>query len=198
MSTASSRSGQADRGGTSSAMPAVRIFRFARVSRWATVASLVAMSRAVSGAVSPQSIRRASGMRAASPRAGWQQTKTSRSRSSAPVSAPKGSSRSGSSSRRDRLRRHRGEVVLGHALAAQAVEHPTAGDGLQPGAGPVGDAVARPPVHRGGDRVGGGVLRPVEVAAPARQAGDQRRPVLTVHVGDGDLERDGHGLSRAR
>ncbi len=64
-------------------MPASRIFRFARTIRWARVASGTRNARAISGVVRPPRVRRVRATRASSASAGWQQVKTSRSRSSA-------------------------------------------------------------------------------------------------------------------
>jgi hypothetical protein len=63
-------------------MPAARIFLLARTMRWASVASGTRKARAISGVVSPPSVRRVSATLASTARAGWQQVKMSRSRSS--------------------------------------------------------------------------------------------------------------------
>ena len=63
-------------------MPAARIFRFARTSRCASVGSAVMKARAISGVVSPQTSRSVNATCASAGSAGWQQVKTSASRSS--------------------------------------------------------------------------------------------------------------------
>jgi hypothetical protein len=69
-STASSRAGNASSGGTRNGMPAVRIFAFARASRWAIVASGTRKARATSAVDSPPSIRRVSAIWASGASAG--------------------------------------------------------------------------------------------------------------------------------
>ena len=74
-------------------MPALRILRLARTSRWAMVASGTRNARAISAVVSPARVRRVSATRASVASAGWQQVKISRSRSSGtPRSSGSGSS----------------------------------------------------------------------------------------------------------
>ena len=70
-------------------MFAAAIFFFARVIRWPMVVSDTRNAEAISGTVSPPSRRRVSATRASGARAGWQQVKISRSRSSStgPVGA---------------------------------------------------------------------------------------------------------------
>ena len=69
-------------------MWAAWIFFFARTIRWASVASGTRNARAISGVVSPPSVRRVSATRASSGSAGWQHVKMSRSRSSATRLSP--------------------------------------------------------------------------------------------------------------
>ncbi len=64
-------------------MPAARTLRLARTRRWASVASGTRNARAISGVCRPPTRRRVSATRASRARAGWQQVKISRSRSSA-------------------------------------------------------------------------------------------------------------------
>ena len=66
-------------------MPAALILRFARTSRCAIVGSATRKARAISGVVSPPSVRRVSATCASVASAGWQQVKTSSSRSSGKV-----------------------------------------------------------------------------------------------------------------
>src|SRR5712691_794164 len=63
-------------------MPASRIFRLARTSRWAMVGSEERKARAISRVVSPPSVRRVSATRDSMGRAGWQHVNMRRSRSS--------------------------------------------------------------------------------------------------------------------
>ncbi len=63
-------------------MPASRIFFLARTSRWASVGSGTRNARAISGVVSPPSVRRVRATDASGASAGWQQVKISRSWSS--------------------------------------------------------------------------------------------------------------------
>src|SRR4051794_25803725 len=77
-------------------MPAWRILRFTRTSRWDMVASGTRKARAISAVDSPARVRRASATWASVASAGWQQVKMSRSRSSVtPLSSGSGSSGSG-------------------------------------------------------------------------------------------------------
>src|SRR5262249_6974276 len=55
------------------------------------------------------------------------------------------------------------------------------GRGEQPGTRMVGDAVDRPPLHRGGDRVGRHLLGQIQVPQPADERGEQPAPLLTEH-----------------
>src|SRR5438552_16693070 len=64
-------------------MPASRIFRFARTSRWAMVGSEDRNALAISRVVRPPSVRRVRAIRASIASAGWQQVNTRRRRSSA-------------------------------------------------------------------------------------------------------------------
>ena len=63
-------------------MPASRIFRFARTSRWASVGSGTRKARAISGVERPPSVRSVRATRASIASAGWQHVKISRNRSS--------------------------------------------------------------------------------------------------------------------
>src|SRR5262245_6252508 len=81
-------------------MRASRIFALARTMRWASVGGAVRKARAISSVVKPHTSRRVSAIWASGGRAGWQQVKIRRSRSSAMSSAPPGVSRLASASRR--------------------------------------------------------------------------------------------------
>ena len=69
-STPSRRSGNRSLGGTRYGIPASRIFRFARTRRWATVGSDTRKARAISGVVSPPSVRSVRATRESSASAG--------------------------------------------------------------------------------------------------------------------------------
>ena len=98
-------------------MCAALIFFLARVIRWAIVVSGTRNAAAISGTVRPPSRRRVSATRASGARAGWQQVKISRSRSSS--TGPVGSWGVSSCD-------HQGRLVLGVAvrLAADPVDRP--------------------------------------------------------------------------
>jgi hypothetical protein len=66
-----------------------------------------------------------------------------------------------------------GTLGVKGALAAQPIDRPIAGDARDPGAGVVGDAVARPALERDGERVLDGLLGGVEVAEDADQGRDR-------------------------
>ena len=123
-STASTRSGSSAAEGTRYGMRAAAIFFLARVMRAAIVASLTRNARATWAVVSPHSSRRVSAIWAGWARAGWQQVKISRSRSSGISSAGSGSPTSSTSSgslrrsvasRRTRSSARRRATVVSHA-----------------------------------------------------------------------------------
>ena len=163
-------------------MLAAAIFFFARVMRAAIVGSLTRNACAISGVLTPQTSRSVSATCASRASAGWQQVKTSRSRSSGIVSASKvisvasGSSSSGSLSSSTRPR----------ASAFSAV---AARGGREPRAGAVRDAVARP--GRQGRDVGvlHAVLGGVEVARHPHRRGEHVGPFATVRLGHRLLDR---------
>ena len=99
-------------------MPACRILRFARTSRWAMVGSGIRNEAAISAVGSPHTERSVSGTRTAGSRAGWQQARIRPSLSSA-VDA--GSPAPGS---------HPGAMSAGHAAPAR----PAAPAAAQPSA----------------------------------------------------------------
>jgi len=63
-------------------------------------------------------------------------------------------------------------------LAAQPVDGPVAGRRDEPGAGPLGDAVARPALGGDRERLLGGLLGEVEVAEEADQGGEDPPPLV--------------------
>src|SRR5437879_2966275 len=67
-------------------MRASRIFALARTMRWATVGGPVRKARAISSVVRPQTSRKVSAIWASGGRAGWQQVKRNRNRSSSTLS----------------------------------------------------------------------------------------------------------------
>ena len=98
LSTARKRSGRSASCGTRYGMRASWIFRFARTSRWAMVASGTRNARAISGVDRPPSSRSVSATRASGASAGWQQVKISRRRSSCTGPSSGGTSPAGCSS----------------------------------------------------------------------------------------------------
>src|SRR5512132_1932691 len=75
-------------------MLAALILRFARTRRWAIVGSVTRKARAISGVARPPRVRSVSATRASGARAGWQQVKISRRRSSGITGASSGLSSS--------------------------------------------------------------------------------------------------------
>ena len=80
--TSESRTSSSSGDGIRYGMPASLILRLARVIRWATVASGTTKARAIWAVVRPQTTRSVRATWAARGRAGWQQVKISRRRSS--------------------------------------------------------------------------------------------------------------------
>src|SRR5215207_687878 len=108
-------------------MAASRILRLALTSRWAMVASGTMKAWAISGVDSPPRVRRVRATRASGDRAGWQQVKISRSRSSAmvciSVSWPRAASSRARVARRSaspRSRRSRSMALLRAVVMIQA------------------------------------------------------------------------------
>src|SRR5215831_13377740 len=91
-STARWRSGSSASPGTRYGIPAARILPLARTSRWAMVGSGTRKARAISAVDSPPSSRRVRATWTLRARAGWQQVKISRSRSSGTATSSAGSS----------------------------------------------------------------------------------------------------------
>ena len=121
---------------------AAEIFFFARVTRAAIVGSETRNAWAISAVVRPQTSRSVSATCASRASAGWQQVKTSRSRSSGITSAPRSSAwlvvRSGVRLDQQRQLGPQGPVP------AVRVERLAPGGGGEPGARVVRHAVARP------------------------------------------------------
>ena len=148
------------------------IFWRARVSRLAIDASLTNRARATSGVVSPHSVRKERATWVSGARLGWQQVKTSRSRSSVDRR------RLGLLVREHHLHRRRLLVAAGR-LAPDQVDRAPPGHRAQPGDGAVGHAVARPGLQRADGRVLDGVLGQREVAGPPGEGREHvaaRRP----------------------
>ena len=93
-STPASRSGSSSSGGTRNGIRASETLRRARTSRRSIAVSLERNARAISGTVSPPTLRSVSAIRASGFSAGWQQVNSIRSRSSS--SAERSKSGSGS------------------------------------------------------------------------------------------------------
>ena len=184
-STVSQRSGRSSADGTRYGMPASRIFWRARVSRLAIVGSETSSARATSSVPRPHRVRRARATRVSGARLGWQQVKTSRSRSSSTTSGP-GSSSGSTVSASD----PNASGLLGPAgrLAADQVDRAAAGRGAQPRDRVVRDAVARPGLQRAQAGVLHGILGEREVAGPAGEGGED--------VAAGDPDELGQGAVR--
>ena len=109
-------------------MPASRILRLARTSRWAMVASGTRKARAISAVSRPPSRRRVSATWAAGASAGWQQVKIRRRRSSRTGPTSWGSSSRGVDEG------GLGVAVVAGRLPPQPVDGPVAGGGDDPSA----------------------------------------------------------------
>ena len=163
-------------------MRAAEIFFLARVTRAAMVDSETRNAWAMSAVLIPQTSRRVSATWASRARAGWQQVKMSRSRSSGdhvrallPRSVGVGL---------DQQRQLRAQCLL----PAQRVDRLASGGRGEPGAGIGRDAVARPGVQRRDVGVLDALLGEVDVAGDARRRGEHEGPLATVRVG----HRGGH------
>ena len=172
-------------------MPASRILRLARTSRWAIVASGTRNARAISGVVSPASVRSVSATCASTASAGWQHVKMSRSRSSA---TPLSSSVSppGRGSGVDSMAASR-TLVAPACVAAEPVERAVARRRGEPGAGSARDAVPGPPFQRPGEGILRALLGEVPVARDPDQGGDDTTPLLPERTGDRFLGLQRHG-----
>ena len=163
-------------------MPASRILRLARTRRCARVGSGTRNARAISGVVSPPSVRSVSATRASSASAGWQHVKISRSRSSVMGMSASPPPRRRLDGRELRLdRRSRAELIgllAQPPAAAQPVDRPVARGRRDPRPGVGGHAAVRPGLERGDERVLDGLLGEVEVAEDADQRRD--RPALLL------------------
>ena len=159
-------------------MPAALIFRLARTSRWAIVASGTSSARAISGVVSPPSVRSVSATCASVASDGWQHVNTSSSRSSGMVASSMSSSTaSGTSSSR--------VFAAQRLLAADAVDRAVARGGHEPRARVRGRALARPALRGDRERLLRGLLGEVEVAEEADQRGDDAPPLIAEGLLEG-------------
>ena len=155
-------------------MPAAVIFRLARTSRCAIVASGTRNARAISSVVRPPSVRSVSATCASSASAGWQHVKMSSSRSSA-------NGRRRPSSSVDRAPRHVEQLRLARRSVRSRRMRSIArlrAVVTQPGARVVRDAVARPALGGDRERLLGGLLGEVEVAEEADQRGEHAAPLV--------------------
>ena len=170
-STAASRSGSRWSGGTRNGMPAARILAFARTSRCAIVGSATRNARAISGVVSPPSVRRVSATCASS----GERRVAAREDQLQPLVLE------GRLVHRVlRCLRHLEQPRLGRQrpVAPDAVDGPVARRGHEPHRRVVGDAVARPALRRDGERLLGGLLGEVEVAEEADQGSEDASPLV--------------------
>ncbi len=156
----------------------VRIFVLARTMRWASVGGVVRKAAAISSVVRPQISRKVSATRASGARAGWQQVKIKRRRSSSKLSS-------------SRL-----AVVLDWAsscsaifswdaskrgAAAQGVDGLVTRGGDQPRARIGGHAVPRPAVERDGEGVLPGIFREIEIAEQPDERGQNPARLRAVN-----------------
>ena len=128
-------------------------------------------ARAISAVVRPPSSRRVSATWTPVPRAGWQQVKIRRRRSS----------RTGALLGRLVPGVEQGGLgvpVLPGGLPAEPVDGPVAGGGDDPAGRARGQAGRRPPLHGRGERVLDGLLGDVDVAEDPDQDGD--RPAVLL------------------
>ena len=162
------------------------------------VASVVRKALAISAVVRPPSVRSVSATRACGRSAGWQQVKIRRRRSSGSSGSASASSISSSlgasalQALQDLL------LDLQGALAAQPVDRLVARDPGDPGAGVVGDAVARPALERDHERLLHRLLGEVEVAEDADQAGDRPPRLVPEQAVDEPDRRARSGASGGR
>ena len=151
-------------------MRASRIFALARTMRWARVGRPRSGRRcAISSVVRPQTSRSVSATCASGARAGWQQVKISRRRSSS-TSSP--SHAAGSSTAASISLGQRGQRGVEAGPAAQRVDRLEAAGGDQPGPRVGRHAVARPLLDRRGEGVVQRLLGEVEVAEQADERGE--------------------------
>ncbi len=167
-------------------MPAWRILRFARTSRWAIVASGTRKARAISGVVMPARVRRVSATWASKDSAGWQQVNMRRRRSSGTSSSSLTSASPGSMTATSQR--------LGRAQpgAPRPVDGAVAGHRREPGAGAARDAVAGPALQRGGEGILRALLGQVPVAGQADQGRDDPAPLGVERLGNGGLDVGRH------
>ena len=164
-------------------MPASRSFRFARTSRWATVASGTTSALATSGTVSPPTIRSVRATCASGASAGWQHVKISRRRSSGISSSIGSSGGNGGLQIRGQL----GQPHLQRPLAADPVDGRVAGGGHDPAGRVAGHAVAPPAVERRRVGVRHRVLGQTEIAEDAGQIRHRAAELLAVQRGESGL-----------
>ena len=167
-----SRSGSRCSGGTRSGMPASRIFRFARTSRCASVASGTMNARAISGVVSPPTRLSVSATCASAASAGWQQAKISSSRSSGITALLVVG----------QLLRAREQLRLARErlLAADPVDRAVPRGRDDPGARVRRRAVPRPALRRDDECVLNRVLGEVEVAEDAAENCDAACTLISI------------------
>ena len=143
--------------------------RLARTSRCAMVGSGTRNARAMAGVWMPATVRRVRATRASADSSGWQQVKMSRSRSSVMGSGVVQEVSVGVDLDPSPARACEGRLLLDQPTGApDAVDGATASRGGDPGARPVGDAVRRPVLEGGEERVLDRLLGGVEVAAEGR------------------------------
>ena len=166
--------------------PAALIFRFARTSRLAIVASGTRNARAISSSSRPPSVRSVSATCASSASAGWQHVKRSSSRSSGiVVSSTSSSMASGTSSRRVFAASVRSRRMRSIARLRAVVDEPRARV--------CGRALAGPPLGCDRERLLGGFLGEVEVAEEADQACEDAAPLVAERPARGSSSHSATG-----
>ena len=175
-------------------MRAALILALDRVSRLAIAASSTRKARAISSVVSPPSRRRVSATWASRARAGWQQVKISRSRSSATPLTPSAAldpAQPGGVLGGGVEQGGLGVPQVAGRLPSQPVDGAVAGGRGQPGPRVRGQPGGGPPPD--GLDVGllGRVLGDVDVAEPAYQTGDHAPVLLTEDLLEGRVEGPG-------
>ncbi len=145
-------------------MFAARILFLARTSRWAIVGSVTSRARAISGVCSPAISRSVSATCASMLRAGWQQVKISRRRSSSTGPTSCGSSVVCSS-------RACALAIVTRRLAPQTIDRSVLGRGDDPAGRAGRQSGLRPTLHGDGERLLDRLLGDVDVTEEADQAG---------------------------
>ena len=161
--------------GMAKGTPESRMRPFARLIRWAIVASGTRNARAISAVVRPPTARSVSGIADAGVSAGWQHRNRRRSESSSSATDD-GDVPSGTATTCSRL--HPGTI------RPPRIDQPARGAAREPALRLLGDSRAGPPVGGRDQRLLDGVLRRVEIAVPAGECAKDPRRELAQQVLD--------------